>query len=551
MTNPLKSKAPVSSIRTRITLLAIIIAVVAMTVATVIGTISIKKLGDESAEQMLTLLCQTGEKNLDHYFESVAQSVTVVSDMVMRDLEQTDLTDEGLIAHTERVRELFGKAAYQTYGVLTYYYRFDPALSENAKGFWYINLDDNGFTEHEVTPLSVENTSDTSSLVWFTVPKFAGKSIWLPPYITDNLDTRVISYNTPVYKGDTFVGVVGIEIDYSTMASEVDSIKLYQNGYAFINDADGNIIYHPHIDVTAMTEEERPVTPDGIVGAENHVYYVFEGVEKQAVRLPLRNGMILNVSVPVSEINNSWQRMVNVLIIVAAVLLAGVVLLTLRFAGKITRPLRELTEAAEQVGEGNYDAVLNYSGNDEVGILARTFDRLIGHLKIYISDLNSLAHTDALTAVRNKVSYDLMMRELQDQINDPGETPAFAIAMFDCDDLKLINDRYGHDKGDIYLKNTAGMICRVFRNSPVFRIGGDEFAVIMQEEDFDKREELKKAIEDHCLATCTDENEWWDQVRVSVGVASYEPGKDRTAGEVARRADKLMYENKHTRKAGR
>ena len=96
------------------------------------------------------------------------------------------------------------------------------------------------------------------------------------------------------------------------------------------------------------------------------------------------------------------------------------------------------------------------------------------------------------------------------------------------------------------------MICRVFRQSPVFRIGGDEFAVVMQGDDYNKREELAIQFENKCSDTCLDgNNDWWDQVRVSMGLAAYDPKEDHYADDVAHRADKLMYENKHNRKAGR
>ena len=152
----------------------------------------------------------------------------------------------------DRVNDIFQKLAYNTNGVLTYYYRIDPEVSKNVKGFWYVNTDDNGFQEHEVTDITEYDTNDTSSLVWFTVPKATGEGVWLPPYITENLDARVISYNVPVYHNGQFIGVIGIEIDYSTMAEVVNHITLYDNGYAFLNDDEGNIIYHPQMDVTTM-----------------------------------------------------------------------------------------------------------------------------------------------------------------------------------------------------------------------------------------------------------------------------------------------------------
>ena len=100
-----------------------------------------------------------------------------------------------LDAHVERVRKYFDEVAHKTNGVTTYYYRIDPVVSDTVKGFWYTNIDGKGFTEHEVTEITLYDTKDTSKLVWFTVPKYQGESIWLPPYITDNLDKRVISYN--------------------------------------------------------------------------------------------------------------------------------------------------------------------------------------------------------------------------------------------------------------------------------------------------------------------------------------------------------------------
>ena len=368
------------SIRTKIAVLTVVAIIAAMGLSTLIGAAAVSRIDKSSSEELLFLLCETGEKNLDAYFESVEQSVGIVSSYVTGDIDGLD--EASLAAHTARVRDIFDKTAVRTSGVLTYYYRIDPAVSETVKGFWYTDLDGTGFTEHEVTDITQYDTADTSRLVWFTVPKHTGEAIWLPPYITENLDVRVISYNVPIYYSGTFVGVVGIEIDYSTMAKQVDMIKLYENGYAFINDAEGNLVYHPRIDVPALSPDEIPRVPEGLLKGETGVRYIFEGVERQAARLRLSNGMVLNVSVPVSEINSARNVLLIVMIAAAAVLLAVFVVLTLRLSGHITKPLRRLTRAAEEVDKGNYSVEIDASGNDEVGILARTFKKLIGNLKI-------------------------------------------------------------------------------------------------------------------------------------------------------------------------
>ena len=399
-----------------------------------------------------------------------------------------------------------------------------------------------------MTDISQYDTGDTSGLVWFTVPKATGEPIWLPPYITENLGVRVISYNVPIFSKEQFTGVVGIEVDYSTMAEEVDNIRLFDNGYAFIINEEGSIIYHPLIDVTAMSEEEKPRMPVELPEQNSSFTYTFEGVEKTAVWRPLQNGMRLVVSVPTSEISGSWQNLIRQILGASVILLILFVILTMRFTGSITKPLRDLTDVAVKMNRGNYDVSLDYRGDDEVGILTEAFNRLVNYLKAYIRDLNNLAYSDALTSVKSKGAYDIYGGNLQNRIQESPEEVKFAIAVFDCDNLKEINDVYGHEKGDVYLKNSSHMICHVFQHSPVFRTGGDEFTVILQNDDYEHRKELMRLFEERSRESIAQADQPWKKVSVSAGIAEYEPKSDSGVNDVARRADQKMYEHKRIRK---
>ena len=377
------------SLRTRITLLTVCAIAFAVTVVTLLSVLFIRNNERRESEQMLLLLCETGERNLDYYFNSVQRSVEKVAAFAEEDLKGLD--DQELARHMEAVGDFFEEMAYKTNGVLTYYYRIDPAVSDSVKGFWFTNLDGEDFTEHAVTDITLYDTQDTSKLVWFTVPKHTGKPIWLPPYVTDNLDVRVFSYNIPIYFRGQFVGVVGIEIDYSTMAKQVESIRLYNNGYAFLSDEQGNLFYHPRIDVTALTEETKPALPDGALSSSTFLRYRFEGVDKLAAWLPVGNGMRLNVAVPVAETEGQWQKLITEVLIVSAAVLLTMSAFTMFYTRRITKPLEKLTEDAQQVEAGNYDYTLDYSGNDEIGKLTRTFRQLVSHTQEHISDLNQRA----------------------------------------------------------------------------------------------------------------------------------------------------------------
>ena len=455
------------SIKTKITAMTVCVIVIAMVVATAFGVTAIRDIGNHDAEQTLLLLCETGQKDLNYYFQNVEQSVKTVAAFVESDLNGLD--DENLQAHMNRVSDVFQKLAYNMNGVLTYYYRIDPEVSQNVKGFWYVNTDDNGFQEHEVTDITDYDTNDTSSLVWFTVPKATGNGVWLPPYITENLGARVISYNVPVYHDGQFVGVIGIEIDYSTMAEVVNHITLYDNGYAFLNDEEGNIIYHPHMDVTTM--ETQPKVPSGLLSNEKFIRYTFDGVEKEAVWLPLSNGMRLNVTVPVQEINAAWQKWVTEITIVFAALLVLFIVLIMTFTGRITSPLQKLTKAAEQISEGYYDTELDYDKKDEVGVLTASFKKLIMNLNVYIKNLNDMAYIDALTGIGNRLA---LRRDYESY-----QGHEVTVLMLDLNDFKLINDTCGHEEGDRVLQEIGKLLSDTFGKEHCYRYGGDEFLVIV------------------------------------------------------------------------
>lgn len=170
--------------------------------------------------------------------------------------------------------------------------------------------------------------------------------------------------------------------------------------------------------------------------------------------------------------------------------------------------------------------------------------------KYIVKDLNKRVFVDALTSVRNKGAFSDYMQKIQEQI-DNNELSEFAIGIFDCNNLKVINDHYGHDKGDIYLKTACQLICKIFDHSPVFRIGGDEFAVILQNNDYNNRDQLVKEFEDTKQTICdTAENEW-EKVSIALGIAEYDPENESSATDTMRRADKFMYENKRIQKAAK
>lgn len=160
-----------------------------------------------------------------------------------------------------------------------------------------------------------------------------------------------------------------------------------------------------------------------------------------------------------------------------------------------------------------------------------------------VEDLNKQVYVDALTHVRNKGGFDKYVEGLKKKI-ESDEKLNVAIVMFDCNNLKTINDKYGHEKGDVYLKTATRLICRIFQHSPVFRIGGDEFVVVLIGEDFDNREALAVRFENARRDVCAVAENPWEQIHIAMGITVFDPKADKTIDDTLKRADKLMYQNK-------
>ena len=146
------------------------------------------------------------------------------------------------------------------------------------------------------------------------------------------------------------------------------------------------------------------------------------------------------------------------------------------------------------------------------------------------------ANIDALTGVKNRNAYRIYEERLNAQI-EVNRAPEFAIIILDVNDLKKVNDTEGHKAGDQYLRDASRIVCTTFKRSPVFRVGGDEFAVIAQGDDYNRIDELMTAMNNHNEEALKDGG-----IVIAIGMARYE--KEPRVAAVYERADKTMYENK-------
>lgn len=178
------------------------------------------------------------------------------------------------------------------------------------------------------------------------------------------------------------------------------------------------------------------------------------------------------------------------------------------------------------------------------------FEKFIQNIRLkYLNKrVIELSHVDPLTHVKNRIAYEGKAEDVIDRIkNDPSYR--FAVAMFDVNNLKVINDDLGHEAGDEYLYNSSRVICNIFKHSPVYRIGGDEFVAILEDVDYNNREELMKEFASELEHIRVTEQSPMRRVSIAGGMAVFDPVKHTDYDDVCREADADMYENKKRIKA--
>ena len=164
--------------------------------------------------------------------------------------------------------------------------------------------------------------------------------------------------------------------------------------------------------------------------------------------------------------------------------------------------------------------------------------REIYHQSTEAAVYQELAYRDAMTGVRNKTAYLEFMEKL-----NRDSSSAYGIIVCDLNNLKYVNDTFGHEEGNQLIIGACRAICSVFKQSPVFRIGGDEFAVITSGPDYRNYPDLERSL-DQEIRRYNEANHSGIRLGLAHGYAVYEPGRDRSYTDVFARADAAMYRNK-------
>ena len=354
-------------------------------------------------------------------------------------------------------------------------------------------------------------------------------------------------------------GVDAADFDITGLYDEMLATDLGEGSFSFALDQTGALI-SPDSETssfeaqTGLTPEEMDsliADPDGIMEKDGAVYVCvpIERVGWTLCACVLAEVFQGDLRAADSSISHAYAAFIGIAL---AILILEIFAVNLAVTG-VTRPLELLGRDMKIISDGNIDYRPEVSRNDEIGDIVSGMNEMLDRLNAVRSELalsqeqrdamSHLARHDALTGIRNKMAFNEEVSALRQELA-AGEQN-FGFAMVDLNNLKTINDSFGHDKGDIMIRNICRIICTVFCHSPVFRIGGDEFVVLLKNDDYRNIAALTGEFTSMVEQSCSEPGlPPWEKSSAAIGYALYDPASDRSVDEVLERADREMYRNK-------
>ena len=452
--------------------------------------------------------------------------------------------------------------------------------SSTNGGSWYYKISDLGDGTDFVEKF---DNFDPRKRPWYLAAESTGAPTFSSVYSHFIYREPTITYSYPLYdENQQLIGVFGVDYLLSWLGDTLNSLPIGASGQVFVMDSEGQLIAttaeiptYQIVDGKSVLISADEIENELIHGAlsvsvtsdektlpqfkiEDEKYYV--GYSSY-----IEYGLDWNIYV-ISADNDfllDFKRATSQTFIILAFAMLISIFFTSWIAGRVTKPITQLSNAAEALMDGRLIPLEDHSRHDELGKLMRNFNsmgeqltNLVAHLEEEVAErtseleernreLSLLSFSDGLTGIANRRKFDEML--LQSWKTEMRYERPVALLMLDIDVFKDYNDFYGHVAGDECLKAIAHYLhTKVRRSSDLAaRYGGEEFVVLIQEPDIEKlkeyADEIRQGIEDLKIEH---ESSPYKFVTVSIGAAYMVPSKNSEPDTLIELADQMLYQAK-------
>ena len=459
---------------------------------------------ESDSREIMQLMCSEKRQTIDEKLLNIKQSVHTLYHFAAEQIGKTkDIwsNETNYEEHISRMKALMATTVKYTDGAVSVYYYINPSLKGVKQGAWLLRDVDGEFAECEMTDISQYDKDDVEHVGWYYIPASNKEETWINPYFNQNMGEEIISYVIPVIIEGELIGVVGMDISTSVLYENAKAVTVYDTGYAFLMDSEGGFVYHPEMegdmDTTEFDTQHAYLYEKSLVSAQNNSVepYRWNGVDKYLTSQKLFNEMIFTVCVTEEELREPQQKMIIDSVLVILCVMTVYIFVSVSVIKAIVK----------------------------------------------------LMYTDNMTRVGNKAAYVECAEILHKRMKN-NEKFSFSVVAIDINDLKKINDTYGHEYGDILIQNAASILRTIWDRKCIYRIGGDEFAVVYADVEKETIEKQMQMLEEEVDKFNRSNNNDRLFLQMAVGMSSYNYETDKEYMDVFRRADEAMYENKKMKK---
>ncbi|MCI6243850.1 MAG: methyl-accepting chemotaxis protein [Agathobacter sp.] len=383
------------SIRSKVVALVVFCSLISIMICGGISIAKSVKVSNRDAEKIMRAECKGSVQDLDLMMEKIEQSVDTLAQVTTSSIEDFSRfkTDAAYVTEvTDSLAPIAMEFADQTEGALTYYIRYNPEFTEPTSGIFATkNSEEEPFQMLTPTDFSVYDPTDLEHVGWYYIPVNNGAPTWMDPYLNPNINVYMISYVVPIYINGESVGIVGMDIDFGKIQDKIDKIQVYDSGYAFVVNANNQIMYHKDAEYgTAVSEMGKGSlkTLDQALNKEDDEYqeisYTYNGEKMDAFYGVLRNGMKLVETVPDKEFISDTMEIMKGLLIGEVIGVIFSAICAFLFSSRLVKPIKKITgiikkqENLDLKKDASLDQLIKMK--DETGDMARAVNAMNGKL---------------------------------------------------------------------------------------------------------------------------------------------------------------------------
>ncbi len=394
------------SIKARIILTVVVCSLLSAGICGGISIINSGKSEYEDSKDEMRYVCENQGTQMEAQLERVEQSVNTAYSVVLQQLTDVEAfkSDKAYVdAFTVIMEQMLYEIGGNTEGALTAYIRYNPDFTEPDSGvFLTRNSDGEKFTSVTPTDFTMYDPSDLEHVGWYYIPVQHGAPLWMDPYLNSNINVYMVSYVIPIVIDGESIGIIGMDIDFGKFTDAIDSAGLFESGYAFLANGDGNIVYHKDLETGtdigslqgAESLKQALIDP---AKERTALSYRFQGEAKELCYMTLRNNMRYVMTAPEDELKSAAAHIVLLILCGAFIAMGISVVIGAVIGSVITRPITQINEIVEKTAQFNFQKNENSERlckrRDESGNMANSLREMRASLRSMVVDIQR-AHSD-------------------------------------------------------------------------------------------------------------------------------------------------------------